>query len=388
MKRIVICADGTWNKLDQGDEESGKRRPTNVTKIARAVLARAPDGVDQVVCYHNGVGTAGPLDQVTGGAFGNGIEENIRVLYRFILYNYVEGDELFFFGFSRGAFTVRTLAGFMNRYGLVRKQDDYYVPEMYQCYERNIAKGSPEWQRIFIRSEEPRKGQSRIEKVRDCPPIKFIGVWDTVGALGAPGLIGHYFNGDKFQYHDIELNDFIRYAVHALALDERRKPFQPSIWKKPAGWTGHLEQAWFAGVHSNVGGGYRWDGLANEALHWIAAHAMAQGLALDKDYLSHFEPHFESDLNDSMTAMYRAVGQLIRPVGQHIADGEFVHRSALLRKERGGSIAGANRDRVPYVPPNLANFSADAKGGISMVDTPGLVRQLGDAASPRPQGAV
>src|SRR5690348_14290662 len=104
MKRLVICADGTWNLRDQVDKESGKRRPTNVTKLARAVLPRAPDGVEQVVIYHDGVGTKGGLDKFTGGAFGDGIEDNVRALYRSILYNYVPGDELYLFGFSRGAF--------------------------------------------------------------------------------------------------------------------------------------------------------------------------------------------------------------------------------------------------------------------------------------------
>lgn len=108
MKRIVICADGTWNLRDQIDDETGKRRPTNVTKVARAVRSRDRHGVDQVVFYHDGVGTRGPLDKLTGGAFGDGMEENVRNLYRSIVYNFEDGDELFFFGFSRGAFTVRT----------------------------------------------------------------------------------------------------------------------------------------------------------------------------------------------------------------------------------------------------------------------------------------
>src|SRR5688500_5511848 len=102
MKRIVICADGTWNVRDQVDEKTGKRRPTNVTKVARAVRQRAKNGVDQVVVYHDGLGTNGGVDKFTGGAFGDGIEDNIRNLYRSILYNYASGDELFFFGFSRG----------------------------------------------------------------------------------------------------------------------------------------------------------------------------------------------------------------------------------------------------------------------------------------------
>ena len=100
---------------------------------------------------------------------------------------------------------------------------------------------------------------------RPCPPIRFIGVWDTVGALGAPGMLGQLFNRDKYKYHDVGLNDKIQNAVHAVALDERRKPFAPSLWERPLGWTGQLVQAWFAGVHSNVGGGYSPDGLANEA---------------------------------------------------------------------------------------------------------------------------
>ncbi len=127
MKRIVICADGTWNLRDQEDEH-GKRRPSNVTKMARAVRPRDRHGVDQIVFYHDGLGTRGPLDKLTGGAFGDGIEDNVRNLYRFIVYNYEPGDEIFFFGFSRGAFTVRTLASFMNWVDLIEKDDDFWVP--------------------------------------------------------------------------------------------------------------------------------------------------------------------------------------------------------------------------------------------------------------------
>src|ERR1051326_8994115 len=120
MKRLVICADGTWNVRDQTDKATTPRRPTNVTKVARAIATRADDA-DQVVIYHDGVGTGRGLDEFTGGAFGDGIEQNIRELYRSIVYNYAPSDELFFFGFSRGAFTVRSLIGFMNLVGLVEK---------------------------------------------------------------------------------------------------------------------------------------------------------------------------------------------------------------------------------------------------------------------------
>ena len=121
MKRIIVCADGTWNDQDQIDPNTGKRRPTNVTKLTRAIIPRAADGIEQVVYYHDGVGTGDILDRFTGGAFGDGIEINVRDLYRFLVYNFNAGDEIYLFGFSRGAFTVRTLAGFMNRVGLVQK---------------------------------------------------------------------------------------------------------------------------------------------------------------------------------------------------------------------------------------------------------------------------
>src|SRR5438552_1915600 len=133
MKRIVICGDGTWNERDQLDKESQKRHPTNVTKVARAIRPRGSGGIDQIVYYHEGVGTSGGLHKFTGGAFGSGIELNIRQMYRFIVYNYEPNDEIYFFGFSRGAFTVRTLAGFMQKVGLIQKDDDYYVPEIYAC---------------------------------------------------------------------------------------------------------------------------------------------------------------------------------------------------------------------------------------------------------------
>jgi uncharacterized protein (DUF2235 family) len=291
--------------------------------VARAVRARAADGTDQVVYYHGGVGTSGGMDRFTGGAFGDGIEDNIRELYRFILYNYADGDELYLFGFSRGAFTVRTLVGFMNAVGLIEKDDDYYIPEIYACYESSAGPDSAEWTRAF----------HNVQGTRPCPPIRFIGVWDTVGALGAPGVMGQLFNKGKYKYHDVGLNAHIEYAVHALAIDERRKPFQPNLWERPDGWTGTLEQAWFAGVHSNVGGSSSPDGLANEALHWVVEKAEARGLEFDAPFLAHYRPCFNSTLHDSMSTMYRMMGAFVRPIGGQAANGESVHQSAIDRSK-------------------------------------------------------
>jgi uncharacterized protein (DUF2235 family) len=337
MKRVILCADGTWNIRDQVDKVTKKRHPSNVTKVARAVRGHASDGIDQIVYYHDGVGTAGGIDRFTGGAFGAGIESNVRELYRFIVYNYEPGDELYFFGFSRGAFTVRTLAGFMNKVGLIHKDDDYYVPEIYDCYESSKGPGTPEWTKAF----------HNINATHSCPPIRFMGVWDTVGALGAPGFLGQILNKNKYRYHDVGLNAHVENAYQALAIDERRKPFRPNLWKSPPGWTGRLEQAWFPGVHCNVGGGYSPDGLANEALHWIVEKAEALGLEFDIAYLNHFKPCFNSVLQDSMTATYRVIGEYVRPIGNQPAEGEVLHRSVLDRRELA---------ECDYHPENLEAF--------------------------------
>ena len=321
MKRLVICADGTWNTRDQVHDETGRRCPTNVTKVARAVRARDPNGVDQIVFYHDGLGTGGPLDRVSGGAFGTGIEENVRTIYRFLLYNWEPGDEIFLFGFSRGAFTVRTLAGFMFMIGMLEKDDDYYVPEIFGCYESSKGPDTPEWKHAF----------RKVSGTRPCPPIKFVGVWDTVGSLGAPGLLGWFLNSDKYKYHQVGLNAAIQNAYHALAIDERRKPFAPTLWQRPAGWNGNLQQVWFAGVHTNVGGGNKPDGVANEALHWMVEKAEDLGLAVDAAYLSNYWPCFNTPLADSMSLKYRALGEHVRRLGDHLADGESLHKSVIDR---------------------------------------------------------
>jgi len=352
MKRIIVCADGTWNIRDQTDKASGKRRPTNVTKVARAIRPRDRNGVDQIVYYHDGVGTAGGLDRFTGGAFGDGIEANIRELYRFLVYNFEPDDEIYLFGFSRGAFTVRSLAGFMHFAGLVDKDADYFVPDLYDCYESGKGPGTPEWV----------AAHRRITTLRPCPPIRFVGVWDTVGALGPPGALGQalrLFNHNRYMYHDVALHPAIEHAYHALAVDERRSPFKPNVWVRPAGWSGALEQAWFAGVHCNVGGGYDPDGLANEALHWLVEKAEALGLECDDSFLRPYRPCFNSKLQDSMTLMYRMFGRYIRPIGQHPNDGEALHRSVIDRM---------NLAACDYHPPNVQAY-LDSHPGLEPAAT-------------------
>lgn len=352
MKRIVLCADGTWNEAERIDDSTGRPQPTNVLKVARAVLPRAGD-VDQVVLYHYGVGTGGKWDQLTGGAFGTGLERNVRALYRFLVFNYQPGDELYLFGFSRGAFTVRTLAGFMNTVGLLQKDDEYYTAELYRLYEKSTREQSEEWLHAFRNIRDHRK----------CPPIRFIGVWDTVGALGAPGLLGQWFNKSKYKYHDLGLHPTIEHAYQALALDERRAPFAPVLWARPGDWKGTLEQAWFCGAHSNVGGSYHPDGLANEALHWLVKKAELAGLEFDASYLRRFRPCFNSVLNDSLSMTYRWLGAHDRRIGSAVADGECVHQSVV--------------DRIAHAPSNYTPGPVRdylARSDARVVNTEGIER--------------
>ena len=355
MKRLILCADGTWNEPEQVDEKTGRRRPTNVLKTARAVLPRSASGVEQVVYYHVGIGgeSAG-LDKVTDGAFGNGMERNVRALYRFIVFNWREGDEIYLFGFSRGAFTVRTLCGFMRAVGLLQKADEFYTPDFYKLYESSIPKNTPQW------DEATKTVNVKKEDIRPCPGIRLVGVWDTVGSLGAPGALGQLFNPGKYKYHDTGLHDEIENACHALAIDEQRGPFAPTLYARPAGWRGRLEQVWFPGYHCNVGGSSDPDGVANEALHWMIEKAGGLGVEFDQKYLAHYWACFNSKVHDSMSTMYRLMKKYVRPIGENLAHGEAIHQSALDRVKLLGK---------EYSPENLA--AAVQKGNVPVVSTTG-----------------
>ena len=266
MKRLVICSDGTWNTPDA-------ERPTNVTRVARAVLPCAPGGTAQVVFYDAGVGTEGPWTwRVLGGVSGKGIEKNIRDCYRFLVHNYEPGDEIYLFGFSRGAYTARSLAGMVRNIGILRKSESGRIQDAFQLYRRRDAKpDSPE--AIAFRADFSREAT-----------ITFIGVWDTVGALGIPtrGPLGR-LTARRHKFHDVELSGIVKHACHVLSIDERRGSFRASLWqaKPKAGQT--VEQVWFSGVHSDVGADSGDPSLSDPPYQWMKARASAAGLALDDE---------------------------------------------------------------------------------------------------------
>jgi uncharacterized protein (DUF2235 family) len=348
VKRILICCDGTWNRPDQVHD--GKVCASNVTKIARCVAPVDPQGIQQLMFYDKGVGT-GQFDRIRGGAFGLGIDKKILDAYRFLMISYEPGDELFFFGFSRGAYTVRSTFGFIRNSGLLKPEFAHKLPDAYALYRRRDDASHPDG----VESELFRRSYSRE------PRAKFIGVWDTVGALGLPvgGLL--QFINKRWSFHDVTLSSWVDNAYQALAIDERRKPFQPSIWEQSAKATGQvLEQVWFAGVHSNVGGSYPQSGLSDITLLWMMAKAAQCGLAIDSNCMTSINdprPNPSGKLYDSQTVWYKiaGLGDYIRPIGQKTK--ETVASTAV---NRSANVADK------YEPPNLKEFLAHG-GAVSQV---------------------
>lgn len=183
--------------------------------------------------------------------------------------------------------------------------------------------------------------------------IKFLGVWDTVGSLGIPVGPFNRFNR-RYQFHRVHLADCVDKAFHALAIDEKRKAFQPALWESETPKShADFEQRWFAGVHSNIGGGYQQDGLANIAMHWLKSKAADCGLALDRCFLDHYEPHYDSVLRETYQGKYRLLGKFIRPINDLQFGNEKVDETAIKR---------LREKRMRYRPENLMAYCQ--KNGI------------------------
>jgi uncharacterized protein (DUF2235 family) len=334
-KRLIMCCDGTWNTPDE--LTNGKASPTNVTKMALAIAPSDSTAMEQRVYYHRGVGTT-RWEHLRGGAFGYGLSRDVQDVYRFIVRNHEPGDELFFFGFSRGAFTARSTAGLIRNAGILRPGEVSRIDEAYALYRSRSAKPRSIEAQLF------RKSYSMDTRIR------FIGVWDTVGALGIPmsGLPWVNAVNRRWQFHDTDLSTTVDSAFQALAIDEKRPPFKPAVWKQqPEAIGQQLEQVWFAGVHSDVGGGYPNSELADIALHWMRDRASSCGL----EFLNP-EPPLDprwayGRLHESDKGIYRLLRPYHRPIGTTDPAHEFVASTAVERHDRGG-----------YSPPGLVTYLA------------------------------
>jgi hypothetical protein len=285
MKRIVLCLDGTWNEVRKPDDV------TNVVKIAQAVRSVATAGVQQIVYYNSGVGTGDLIDKMLGGVFGRGLRSNVQRAYAFLSLNYEPGDQIFIFGFSRGAYTARALAGVIGTSGILRKDQfqnsdiawyHYRLPAGVRArFPRGADKALlahlPKALRAYAEFDEEGKFHRDVK-------VTCVGVWDTVGSYGVPagfgfGAISRIFTAWLLRgFRDTEIGKHIEIGLHAVGLDEKRRPFAPTFWtiKRGAQPVGHVEQVWFVGSHGNVGGGYDEAGLSDRSLIWMCARGRAR----------------------------------------------------------------------------------------------------------------
>ena len=331
-KRIVICADGTWNRPEK---DLNKDFPTNVLRLARAVKPIASGKLPQQVFYDWGVGSY--YDRAIGGATGRGLHKNIVDDYRYIVQNYAPGDEIYLFGFSRGAYTVRSLCGLIYNCGILKRPDARLIQAAFEHYKKPGVSYSPRGKK----SIEFRKAHSHASR-----EVRFVGVWDTVGAMGIPfsflGLLD-----DKDEFYDTKIGSNVRIARHALAIDEFRADFEPTVWIPRDNLD--LKQVWFAGAHSNVGGSYPPDSggwlLSDIALEWMMREASTSGLTLEPHLKQRLRSKATATLHESRRSYYRIKKKAFRPI-DHGKGSTLVHRSV---KERW------DRDKK-YRPKNLVDY--------------------------------
>lgn len=297
MKNIILSTDGTGNS-------GGKNFGTNVWRLHTAIDRSNLEGCKQVSFYHDGVGTQdNKAIKVLSGAFGWGLKRTIVELYVFLVNNYSNGDRIYLFGFSRGAYTVRLLAGMITSCGILNRKAfhgksdiDVYkeVESVYKAY-KNILKLKKCYDLDSSDLvEEIETLKSKLNKNRYCDAvIKFIGVWDTVDAYAIPSdrfakIVDKVFY-TSFREHDNSLSDKVEYACHALSIDDKRRTFLPVLWRENSSKDAErIKQVWFSGVHSNVGGGYPKQGLAWISLEWMMLEAKLAGLRFTAEDVEQF----------------------------------------------------------------------------------------------------
>ncbi|MEZ5866095.1 MAG: DUF2235 domain-containing protein [Geminicoccaceae bacterium] len=342
-KRLVVCCDGTWN-------EPATR--TNVWRLKNSIASREMLGdrgeIPQWVYYDAGVGTERG-NRLTGGMLGMGLSRNLKDAYRFLAESYDEGDEIWCFGFSRGAYTARSLCGFLGVAGLLRHRDLGLLEDAFEYYRLPAAKRhASRYGRIM--------DDLHLHTKEKCLSVRLLGVFDTVGALGVPlPWLKALTQRGSVQFHDTQLSSLIENAYQALAIDERRGSFQPTLWTGEPGEARACDgrmvpqrvvQAWFPGVHSDVGGGYDEKAYADVTLDWMLDVARSLGLVLREDYVAQqLRPDCFAPLHESYTWFWRIADRIpgftkggARPIGN------AQRQASWPRPDRGDR--GAALDRI------------------------------------------
>lgn len=350
-KNIIVCSDGTGNSAIKG-------RGTNVFKLFEAIDLNGhrndPTLDPQVAFYDDGVGTEQfKLLKIFAGATGWGLSRNVRQLYKEIVRIHDPGDRIFLFGFSRGAFTVRTLVGLIHTCGLLNSTrfntaDDLEaaVREAYRLYRKNYRTALA---KIFLGPPDSEAVKRFREEncVKGDVNISFLGVWDTVDAVGLPFHVSDFVNLTihRFKFPDRKLSWCVQRACHALAVDDERHSFHPLLWDEDP----RIEQVWFAGAHSNVGGGYPKQGMSLVTLDWMTAKAEEAGLRLVSSERAFYRDH--ANVDDKLYNPRAGLGMFYRwkprDIARMCADHGIIPKLHLSLLER---IAHGTSD---YAPGNL-----------------------------------
>jgi hypothetical protein len=365
----IVCIDGTWNQPGQTDRDPVTKeevaRPSNVAKTWQAVAdtplssdfyygAIAPlrtkifgTGLRGDAIYLNGIGTTGTINRIFEGATGTGTSERIRDAYRFLSERYEDGDRIFGFGFSRGAFAIRSLAGFIDSAGLPTRRRALKEEELLEIYELYRDKKSID------------RGKYGTRPVK----FDFLGLWDTVGALAFGMTLG--------DFHRINPGNVLHVA-HALALDEERERFVPSYWDAPAGANTEVNEAWFSGCHTNIGGGYCDCNLSNIALIWVLKGARDAGLSIDLRGLPDYDwaRSHKGIRRDSYKEFYNELGLVgiiatafnLKRGPRAVRLGQRIHKSVIEMIQE--SSAAPDNTYVPAARFNGAVLNADSHPGI------------------------
>lgn len=301
-KRIVYCADGTWD-----DPQSN----TNVYKLFKAL----PTSSEQIAFYDDGVGSDGSrIDKIIGGAFGNKLLQKIKEGYTKIAHTYEKNDDIFLFGFSRGAYTARSVAGMIAVCGLPTGPfDDKLIDAAFKAYKN------------------PDQRDDLAKKYSLHPArIKMIGVWETVGSLGIPAIFGK-IDKNTYGFLDTELHENVLNAYHALSIDERREEFPATLWATPRvpvpGQT--IQQVWFSGVHCDIGGGYPESGLSDITFSWMLKKAMDLNLQVDPSVAAQYA---SLDAKNSLGKLHNSWNMLwLFPKVRHIEPDSALSNSVAIR---------------------------------------------------------
>jgi uncharacterized protein (DUF2235 family) len=357
VKRIALFLDGTWNTTNDN---------TNVWRL-KSLCGQSPA---QKIYYSAGVGTQRG-EKVTGGAFGIGINEEVTIAYEWLSENYEQDAKIFIFGFSRGAFTARSLAGFVSKCGLLKPGGPLSLNQLYDRYRKGTASSILALQH----TEHGLSLEDRWLKKYSLPiPVWFQGVWDTVGTLGVPLPCVPHVSRHDFDFLETDLRINQTHAYHALAIDEHREAFKPTLWKKtiqraPGAVTGpaprdysQVEQRWFVGAHANVGGGYANDLIAQVPLKWLMGKAAQHELEF-RGTVELDDGANQCPVHDSLAEMAHGIYEVLtfgknyyRPIGEDPREDESGMVS-VINESIDASVFARWNAISGYRPPNLKEWA-------------------------------